>query len=437
MKSTRNPFLVAMAIVAICATVLAGCAAPAPAPTPTPAPKPVTIRHAVFVAPSLVELNEELAKKFHELHPNITVKIELVSFEDYLVKMQVDLAAGTAADVIYINPSINFPLVAYKGFVLPLDEYVKRDNYDLSDLHPLAVETARFDGKLYAIAQEAGAGEPTLYFNKALFDEAGIPYPTDDWTYDDLLEAAQKLTKDTDGDGKIDQYGIIPPYERRHLSNNTLVRSFGGGWVSDDGTTSLANKLETIEAVQFMADLVNVYQVSPLQPEQNQEATFGTGKIGMINGALFSQIFLTGSVVEEHLGWVLMPKGKAGMIAGGAGFGGLGITTTSEHPDEAWEWIKFLCSPENIRRYAALGFQPARNSIGDELMASNPGFIPFYMAMKNAKPSGTSTANLRDAEVLDLLNQALGDVWAGKRSAKDVLNEVQPKLQAILNMPRP
>jgi multiple sugar transport system substrate-binding protein len=401
--------------------------------------EPVTIRQAVFVSPALVEYNKKMAAEFIKLHPNITVNIELVGFEDYLMKMQVDLATGTAPDIIYINPSINFPLVAYKGFVLPLDDYVNKDNFDLSDWYPEAVEWASFKGNLYAIAQEFGAGEPALYYNTGLFDEAGLSYPTEDWTYNDLLEAAKKLAKDTDDDGKIDQYGIIPPYHRRHLSNNTLVRSFGGGWVSDNGKTSLANRPETIEAVQFMADLVNVYNAAPLQPEGSQEATFGTGKIGMINGGLFSQIFLKGSTIENEskLGWTLMPKGKDGFISGGAGFGGNGITTSSKNPDAAWEWIEFLSTKENLRGYMDLGYQPSRKSLADELEKSDPGMAVFIEAVKDAKPSGTSCANLRDSEVLELLTQALGDVWAGRKSAEEALNSVHPKIQEVLDMPAP
>lgn len=401
--------------------------------------KPVTIRQAIFVSPSLVEYNKKMAEEFMTLHPNITVIIELVAFQDYLMKMQLDLATGTAPDIIYINPSVNFPLVAYKGFVLPLNDYIKKDNFDMSDWYPEAVEWASFEGKLYGIAQEFGAGEPALYYNTGLFDEAGISYPTKDWTYNDLLEAAKKISRDTDGSGKIDQFGIIPPYNTRHLSNNTVVRSFGGGWVSDDGKTSLVNRPETIEAVQFMADLVNVHNAAPLLPEGGQESAFGTGKIGMINGGLFSQIFLKGSkIVEEgKIGWTLMPKGKAGFISGGAGFGGNAITSSCENPEAAWEWIKFISTREYLRGYMDLGYQPAMKSLADELGKSDSGMAVFIDAVKGAKPSGTSCANLRDSEVIELLNQALGDVWAGKISAKEALDAVHPKIQKVLDMPAP
>ena len=155
------------------------------------------------------------------------------------------------------------PMFVDKGACLPLDDFIKGDYpLDTSIYLPGVLEPGQYKGQQWLLPKDfTPLG---VYLNKKVFDEYGVEYPKDGWTWADLLKTAQALTKDVDGDGKTDTWGI-------QLTGNWTTgfeywpAAAGGSLISDDGTkfAGYMDSPETIEAVQFYADLYNKYKVAP------------------------------------------------------------------------------------------------------------------------------------------------------------------------------
>ena len=136
----------------------------------------------------------------------INIEFENIgSGSDYYTKLQTTIAGGTPPDVFY--PATHVAnAYASKGALLTINEFVERDGIDLSVYDPTILANYQIDGELHCLPVDHAA--LVVYYNKEIFDAAGVDYPVDGWTWDDFVETAQALTLDTDGDGVIDQFGV-------------------------------------------------------------------------------------------------------------------------------------------------------------------------------------------------------------------------------------
>lgn len=133
--------------------------------------------------------NEETLQKmydaFHEEYPNITVNIETIGYDDYFTQMQTRVAGGTAPDCYELNIE-NFAAYANKGALAELTDI------DTSGYNETALSAFKVDGKQYGVP--GNFSNVVLIYNKDLFDEAGVEYPNDDWTWDDAMTASEKIS---------------------------------------------------------------------------------------------------------------------------------------------------------------------------------------------------------------------------------------------------
>ncbi|QNU26215.1 ABC transporter substrate-binding protein [Geobacillus zalihae] len=196
---------------------------------------------------------------------------------------------------------------------------------------PNVLELGQVNGKQYALIRDASAFQ--MGYNKDLFDKAGVPYPKDDWTWEDFLEAAKKLTKVENG--KIVQFGI------ENFYTNELLVENGGGFVSPDGKKVIIDSPESIEAIQFGRDLIHKYHVQPTSAQsQGMTNMFLAGKAAM---RLLGPWDWADTAKNANFRWdvVPMPAGKAGNVAA-ASYLPIGISKGTKHPEEAWKLLKFL-----------------------------------------------------------------------------------------------
>jgi multiple sugar transport system substrate-binding protein len=203
---------------------------------------------------------------------------------DYYTQIKTQLAGNTAADLLWIDQD-NMALAA-DGVFLPLTDCLNGaaagSTGDVKDYYPDILGTAIQDGVVYGLPWIA---QPVVtYYNKKLFDDAKLAYPTADWTWDDFLTNAKALTKDTSGDGKADQWGFIangwPPPQ-------IFMWQAGGEVISPDLKTSPIDSAEVLEGVDFYLQLAYNPEVSPSREviaEQGFGELFKAGKIGMFMG---------------------------------------------------------------------------------------------------------------------------------------------------------
>lgn len=285
--------------------------------------------------PRLDFMNKVL-DQFHKDNPNLTVKFQPVPGAQYWDKMQVRLASSTAPDVL-IGSGATFLNFAEKGGWKEVDNYIKSDKINLDGYYQQP-KIFNWHGKTYGLPFMENV---TLFlYNKTLFKNAGVDEPTDKWTWDDMLVAAQKLTKPG-------QYGLII-HDGFEFNWWTFIWSHGGDTLSADMKKSTLEMPETREAFQWLVDLKQKYKVSPAEGD----TTLGTG-----------DDFMTGKVAMESQGsgslgnWIsgikdfewdlfyvpLDPKTKK-RVCSSNGNPYL-MTTDTKSPDQAWLLLKHLAGP--------------------------------------------------------------------------------------------
>ena len=293
----RNKLSVWFSAAAVLALAV-GCAAPAASPKATvqaaqpqaaanPAPASggpkVKIRLATWTG---VEEAKELQAVIDKVNAQAT-SYEIVHEPqpaDYYTKIQTNLAGGTAADLLWLSQE-NITGYADKGVLLDISDYLKNDvrpAAKLDDYFSNILQTAQYQNKTYGLPWIA---QPVvLFYNPKLFADAGVQPPTDAWTWDDFKAAAEKLTKDTNGDGKPDQFGTAfnswPPIQM-------FIWQAGGEVMSEDKTKSPIDSPEALAGAQFYKDIIYNAKYAASQ-EVIKEQGFGelakNGKVAMFFG---------------------------------------------------------------------------------------------------------------------------------------------------------
>ena len=269
--------LAAVMLFSACGTVTSGetpktdePAAPAPAEVPGTEPENVTITYCNFNSSGG---NEETLQKmvdaFQEEYPYITVEVETIGYNDYFTQMQTRVAGGTAPDCYELNIE-NFAAYANKGLLAEIS------GVDVSGLNETALNAFNVKGVQYGLPESFS--NVVLIYNKDLFDQAGVAYPTADWTQDDLQAAAEAIRALGD-----DIFGIWQPITYNEFFK--VAAQYGGALLNEDKTEFTINSPENIRAAQALVDRVLVSNVQPNTAQQGGMGDwdmFMSGRLGMI-----------------------------------------------------------------------------------------------------------------------------------------------------------
>ncbi len=378
----------------------------------------------------------ERARAFEEENPGIQIKEELFPHAEYHQKMEVLLAGQTIGDTFWtVLLSGLYHRYANQGVLLALDDLIAADDYDTSVFFPESLVAASHEGSLYSLPWICHPGRVGCYYNKQLFADNNLEEPPvdGDWTFEDLLSAAQVLTQDTDGDGQIDQFGMQPG--RDPFSLLVWVRGNGGELYGDEGNTSLLDSEESLAAIQFVYDLMHTHNVAPT-PEQQTSDMFVSGRIGMAQSGYWGQSWKARIGDRFELGGVPMPKGSAGVMGSMYEFDPACIYAGTEHPEEAFAWAKWLANQETGIRIAEAGSVPgSRPDVWEsERLTKFPIHNVFTQIMYNVMPF-QGPGNFRGLEIRDAYTNGMDPVWLGNEEPAAVVSEVAAKLQEILDKP--
>jgi multiple sugar transport system substrate-binding protein len=286
-------------------------------------------------------VTNDLLPGFTKLNPNVTVDYEELPWAEYWTKIGALAAAGTMPD-IYCNSVAYLWDHAHKGMSANIqtlfDRDLKADDYFME----LAAVERYPDGKsdLYGFPFRWVDG--ALFYNKDLFDKAGVEYPNENWTYDDVLVAAKKLTLDTDGNGEIDQWGILAG--SNHIEMDSVIKSNGGKVVSDDYSKCLLTEPAALASIQWMTDLVIKDKVSPSPAIASgfAQGIFPSGKVAMqIDGSYMAVPWKDIKDFKWDVSW--QPKGTTGRVVYG-GPDSLSVGKSSKYKEDAWAFLKYMVS---------------------------------------------------------------------------------------------
>jgi multiple sugar transport system substrate-binding protein len=345
-------------------TMLSGCLAPSSTKAET-----VQLVYQDWRTDWFPAMAQQMLDIFHASHPNIQVYYT-PDPEDLEEKMLIEMQAGSAADV-FQGCCTFFPSWAQKGYLLDLRPYIEADLSKATiDDWNIAQYRSFFtkDGLQYGLPKYHGA--LALYYNKDIFDDYGVAYPTSSWTHDDYLEAMKRLTHDRDGDGKTDLWGSMTDISWDRLQIH--VNAWGGNFVApDDPSICRMNEPQTLAALEWIhARMWKDKVMATFLDVQNLALrdAFITGRLAMVEEGSWALKDILANA-DFRVGVAPFPAGPAGRVTL-ATTDGFGIYAGTKHPDEAWELLKFLISKEYGRAMAQANFlQPARASLIDEWIA--------------------------------------------------------------------
>jgi len=313
------------------------------------------LRYGTFGTAEQLLQEKELVARFEELHPDIDVKLEFVTSGNYLFKLKMQIAGRTAPDVTWMGTE-DFQDFVSKGAFRPLDDLIARDpTFNLDDYFPVMINAYMYQGKHYGIPKD---NSPLLFFyNKEAFDAVHVPYPTADWTWKELVDAGKELTRDLNGDHRVDQYMFIPMWEF------TYFFQCGCPIIDPDTGLSAMDTPEARTAMQFIHDFVYVEHLGPTGLQiAGIIAAGGASDTGLGVVDLFPMgkvaCFACNPAVVPYFTRVCtfdfdcteLPAGETdAQIVDGAAYP---ILAQSRYPYEAWELVKFLTGPE-VQTYRA------------------------------------------------------------------------------------
>ncbi len=376
-------------------------------------------------------VREEL-NNFQKTHPDIQVEFQNIPHSDYETKVLTEIAAGLAPDVIPIEVNMfdNFYL---RGTLEPLNPYIQADHIDLNAYYPQVLDRFTVDGQTYAMPNNT-APECVVYYNKDAFDEAGLPYPTDNWTYEDFVADAQKVMK-RDAQGNVTRWGFIDDW----VMDEAWVYDFGGSFTDDikhPTKWTFATDPNTLKGEQFRADLINKYKVMP--PPSSQTSMGGVGHVYMFTNRT-AAMFLSGiwktSIIslEKNLRWdvAMLPKGPGGMRGFSTGGSAFCILKSSAHKKEAWELVKYLSGPECQKIGAEAGeAQPALMKVAETtFLANHQDPQNKKMLLKAVKFVKYLPMCKTCGEGWSFMNSELDRVWAGTETAEQAMQKLKPVLE--------
>ncbi|MGC9398245.1 MAG: ABC transporter substrate-binding protein [Anaerolineae bacterium] len=387
----------------------------------------ITIRLSTWAGVEEAAELQEVLDEINASSDTLTIVHEPAP-DDYYTKIQTALAGGTSADLFWLSQEWIRGMAA-QGALLDITDYLEADTThpaaDLDDYFEDIIMTAMYEGRYYGLPWIA---QPVvLYYNKALFDEAGIDYPTMDWTWDDFKQAAAEMTQDLDGDGQNDQWGFTmngwPPPQM-------FVWQAGGDVISEDLSSVPIDTPEAIKGFEFYADMIYDDVHTPPEAviqEQGFGEMFKAGKIAMFMGGAADDL---DRVEGLDVGVVAVPAGPASR-ATFAWNASTVIAADTKHPDAAYEALVLLT--EGIHHWKIV---PPRKSLATAEMISEiePRKAASAEAIAEAVPYMRAFNIIPQHQEWDSIfwGQFMDPLFHGEGTAAELAAEVKPELEALL-----
>jgi multiple sugar transport system substrate-binding protein len=297
---------------------------------------------------------EQIVQEFNKANPDVRVKMQIVPWGTYYDKVTLGLASKDAPDVFVLHSQRVAEYATHEALA-QMDGLLADSGMGEKDFVPLAWKAGQWQGKRYGLPLDC---HPLgMYYNVAMFRKAGIAHPPT--TREEFLDAARKLTRDTNGDGRPDQWGFV--LTDLHLVGSTLLSQFGAGLLDKDLKRCNLDNPGGHEAVTFLRDLVTKYKVAPDTSGDDSWVAFQTGRVGMA----FNGIWMIDALERQsNLEYAAAPVPILGPYK--KVWAGSHILTMPSYLSEArkkaaWRFIRFLS--DHSLTWAKGGQVPVRPTI--------------------------------------------------------------------------
>ena len=381
------------------------------------------------VDPEFLQTEREIREGFERRHPGVRVQTESIPGEgQYLPKLMMMFVSGKAPDVIQLDASsaavfINNDLVLDLTPLMQADRSFRLDNY-----FPNVAAIARRGDRLYAVPLDFTP--VVMYYNKRLFDAAGVPYPQSGWTWADFLATAKALTVTEPGKSAPTQYGLC--FTNWMPGWVPWIWLNGGDVLSPDGrhAEGYFNGPQTHAAIQFLIDLIRKHRVAP---SLSESAAAGVDLFRAERAAMN---------VAGH--WMLLDYRAAGLDIGVVALpsntgkpetviyaSGLAISRATKHRDLAWEYVKYMTSAEAQKPVLALGVAISANREVARSFAGTEVEDAFLDEVAYARPPWGSRVE-RYELVEDLGREMMEDVLTGGVPVEEAVRRAAALVDADL-----
>lgn len=397
--------------------------------------------NVVNITYMLWDPNEEVGYKksiavFEKAHPNIHVTVQQLDWNHYWQKLQTNFAAGDAPDVFWDHAAY-FPAFVSQNQLMNLTPYIKKDHINLKQYYPSLLGPYQYNGGQYGLPKDWDT--IAFFYNKDLFRKLKIAFPTNlTWnptTGGTFLKLAQELTVDKKGKhpnqkgfdaNNVVRYGMMS-YNSNQSFYYNFIASNGGKFIDKPfGQKLQLDSPQATQAMQFVTDLINKYHVSPPGTEgitpngsTNAQTDFYKGKVAMYTDGDWNLTTVTQNA-KFHVGVGLLPIGPSGRWSVMNGLSDA-IYAKTKHPQEAWELVKWLASPQSESILASGGYVwpgiPSEAPLFAKAWAKKGVDVtPFLTEAAGKTISFPITTNWSQAS--SAIDQEFNLLWLGKVDAK-------------------
>jgi multiple sugar transport system substrate-binding protein len=389
-----------------------------------------TLTYMMWGDPPEIAVWEQLVANFHAANPDITVKVEVSDWDSYWNKLRVQTAGGDAPDVFAMDGPI-YPDWQSRGALLNLQPFLDTDPAALEGVYDAPLSVYKLPDGYSGLPRDFQT--IMMYYNKAMFDAAGVAPPDESWTIDDFRTAAKALTLDTDGDGKTDQWGVSTEVWDMEPFWGPMVYNHGGDIISADHTHTLMTEGPARDAFAFINAMMT--EDKSIMSAEELESYGYDGFSAGVAAMTFSGHWVIPKYNDLAFDWAVapFPKGPAGR-ATLVNSAGIVIGAGTAHPDEAWKFVRYVISPEGQSVLASLGFAiPVTASV-----ATGPAYLEqtskgdhklFVDALEYARPKPSFRGY---EEWAGLVGDPLGLVWTGESDLGDALDEIAATADDVL-----
>lgn len=341
----------------------------------------------------------------------IEAEISVITWDEYWTMLEAGAQGGSLPDVFWMHSNESQRYMS-NDMLLDLTDYIADSEEIDPENYPEDIwGLYTYDDKYYAVPKDVDT--IALWYNKTLFDEANLDYPTADWTWDDLTEAAVKLTKD---DGS--QYGFAMRNDNNQAGYYNLIYGNNGTVISDDKTKSGWDSEETIKGMQQLEEWIELGVIPSAQTmsENNEDVLLESGTIAMTcQGSWMIAAFRDNEYTAENCDCVELPMnaetGRRVSIYNGLGWA---ASASTDYPEEAWKLIEYLGSKEGQEKQAELGITMSAYEGTSDAWAQSADFnLQAYLNMMEdmeIRPYSRTTVTWEDAASETLLKVYTGDL---------------------------
>lgn len=371
-------------------------------------------------------INEILAD-FTE-QTGIKTKLSVVKWDEYWTMLEAGATGGSLPDVFWMHSNESQRYMSNDMLLDITDKIAESEIIDPANYPADIWGLYTLDDKYYAIPKDVDT--IALWYNKAMFDEAGVEYPTADWTWDDVTEAAKKLTKE---DGS--QYGLAVRNDNNQAGYYNLVFDNGGYIISDDKTKSGWDDPKTIEGMQTLETWITEGVMPSLETisENGEDVLFQSGKVAMVlQGSWMLAAYRDNEYTAANCDVVELPKnastGRRCSVYNGLGWA---ASANGEHTEEAWQLIEYLGSKEAQTMQAELGVTMSAYTGTSDAWANSADFnLQAYLNMMEdmeIRPYSKSTVTWENED-----NEIMKKVYTGEATMEEVCKEMAEQMNEKL-----